>query len=431
MPPRAQRSRPPPALVIATRRRIRHAVADTLHAAATGTLATAGGVELQLSVWLEGLCAAWWCAGVATFSASLGGALLQPRVQTRRARNAETPPVSLLLPIKLLNPGFARAQGSAFLQDISRYEVIIGAREDVSPALDAMRAMVDNSTVPARIVHSPGSGAVSPKLDTLDTPLATATHDVVLTKDSNITFSPDTARALLRNLTPDVGLVCAVPVAVRAQRLAGRIEAVLINRDARLLLLASALGKGYGVGKAMLFRRGDLARAGGTAALGYTIAEDTALSRALAGVGLRTVFSHATVDQEIGSRNFADVYGRQARWAVIRRAEEPVTFAFEPVACALPAAVAAMVAAPLAGLAPTWSFGGTLVGWYLVEVFVTALKGWEIRPWTPAAFLGRDLVLLGAWCRAWFTREVVWAGARQDVRDVLRRPQRPLDGASR
>lgn len=366
--------------------------------------------------------AVWWSAGVGTFATSLFGALLQPRIQGRRAGSVQVPPVSLLLPVKLVNPGFERAQRSAFVQDLPRYEVLVGAKESASPALDLMRPLVEGAGVPARILVSPGIGAMSPKLDTLHAPLGAAAHDVVLTKDSNITFSPDTARALLRSLVPGVGLVCAVPVAVRAERLAGRIEAVLINRDARLLLTASAMGKGYGVGKAMLFRRSELARAGGAAALGYTIAEDTALSRALATAGLRTVFAGATVDQEIGARTLGDVFARQARWAVIRRAEEPATFALEPVACPLPAAVAGALAAPLCGMAPLAGFAATLLGWYAVEILVTALKGWEVRPWTPAAFLGRDAVLLGAWARAWFTREVTWAGGRQNVRDVLRRP---------
>ena len=118
------------------------------------------------------------------------------------------------------------------------------------------------------------------------------------------------------------------------------------------------------------------------------------------------------------------MYARQARWAVIRRAEEPATFAFEPVACPLPAALAAALAAPLMGL-PGWvGFAATLAGWYAIEVAVTALKRWELDPWTPLAFLGRDAVLLGAWGQAWFTREVTWAGGKRDVRDVLRAPRR-------
>ena len=373
---------------------------------------------------VAGCGALWWVIAVAVFLVSLVGALLQPRLQRRRPVSATLPPVSLLLPVKLVNPGFARAQASAFNQDYPAYEVLVGAAEAASPALDLLARLRDKAAVPCRFVHAAGGTAVSPKLNTLDAPLAAADHDVVVTKDSNITFAPGTLRAMVRGLAPGVGLVCAVPVAVRAETFAGRLEAVLINRDARLLLTASASGKGYGVGKVMAFRRSDLLRAGGVEALGYTIAEDTALSRALAGVGLLTRFAEDTVDQEIGARSLRDVYARQARWAVIRRAEEPLTFAFEPLACALPAVAAGALAAPLLGLAAGWAAATTFAGWFALELGVAALKGWELRPWTPAATLGRDLVLLAAWAMAWTTREVTWAGAKQDVRDVLRKPAR-------
>ena len=368
----------------------------------------------------------WWVAAVAVFAAGLVGAILQPWLQRRRATAPEMPPVSLILPVKLVNPGFARAQASAFGQDYPAYEVLVGAAEAQSPALAAMGRIVARvnaeTAIATRSLRSLATAAVSPKLNTLSAPLAAAAHDVVVTKDSNITLPPRALRDLMASLTPGVGLVCAVPVAVRPETLAGRMEAALINRDARLLLTASAAGKGYGVGKVMAFRRSDLARAGGVAALGYTIAEDTALSRALGAAGLRTVFSAATVEQEIGARSLRDVYARQARWAVIRRAEEPVTFAFEPLACPLPAAMAGGLAAPLFGPSTWLGFAATLLAWYVAEVAVTAAKGWEVRPWTPAAFIGRDGVLLAAWAMAWTTREVSWAGGRQDVRDVLRRP---------
>lgn len=371
-----------------------------------------------------GLAAAWWVAGVAVFATSLFGALLQPRHQRRRAVSDAVPPVSLICPVKTINPGFERAQASAFAQDLPIYEVLVGAAEERSPALERMAAMVASSPVPARLLRSPGFGATSPKLDTLSAPLEAAAHDVVATKDSNISLSPDSVRVMLRSMVPGVGLVCAVPVAVRAETLGGRIEAVLINRDARMLLTASALGKGYGVGKVMLFRRSHLEQAGGVRALGYTIAEDSALSRALGGLGLGTVFSENTVDQEIGARTLGEVYARQARWAVIRRNEEPATFALEPLACPLPAAVAGALAAPLLGFGAATGFAATLLGWYVIEVAANAAKRWELSPWTPTAFLGRDGVLLLAWTRAWFTRSVVWQGERQDVRALVKAPRK-------
>ena len=370
------------------------------------------------------MAALWWIAALAVFAASLLGALLQPRIQRRRTVAGLVPPVSLLLPVKLVNPGFERAQASAFSQDHPGHEVIVGAAEAHSPALEIMHALAARSGVPVRLLRSPGIGAMSPKLDTLAAPLAAAAHDVVVTKDSNISFSADTMRVMLRSLAPGVGMVCAVPVAVRAETIAGEVEVAIINRDARLLLTASAAGKGFGVGKVMVFRRSDLERAGGIAALSYTIAEDSALAKSFAALGLRTVFSENTVDQEIGARSLRDVYARQARWAVIRRAEEPASFAFEPLACPLPAAVAGAIAAPLVGLAAAEGFALTIAGWFAIELAFTAWKRWPLSLSAPLAFVLRDGVLLAAWAAAWTTREVTWAGGKQPVQDLLRRPVR-------
>ena len=57
--------------------------------------------------------------------------------------------------------------------------------------------------------------------------------------------------AFLQNFAPGVGLVVAVPVALRPESFAGWIEACLINTHARLLLSGLVLGFGFGIGKVM------------------------------------------------------------------------------------------------------------------------------------------------------------------------------------
>jgi ceramide glucosyltransferase len=190
--------------------------------------------------------AVWWSVAVAFFCATLGLGLAQPFVQRRRsgkARGDVQPPISAIIPIKLLDPGFAIAQASMFAQDYPAYEVLIGAAEQESPALDAARRIAaSHPEVSCRFLRSTGTAAVSPKLNNLAPPLAAARHDLVFTKDSNITLDPGTMAAFVQNFTQGVGLVVGVPVAVRARNFAGRIEAVSINGHARLLLAASALG---------------------------------------------------------------------------------------------------------------------------------------------------------------------------------------------
>jgi ceramide glucosyltransferase len=369
--------------------------------------------------------AVWWSAAVALFCISLGAALAQPLVQRRRATRKDRPPISAIIPIKLLDPGFATAQASMFAQDYPAYEVLIAAAEQESPALEvARRIAASHPEVSCRFLRSTGTAAVSPKLNNLAAPLAAATHDLVLTKDSNITLDPGTMAAFAQNFTQGVGLVVGVPVAVRAKNFAGRIEACLINRDARLLLGASVLGLGFGVGKAMLFRRSDLAKAGGVSAISDTLAEDTAISRELARQGLKTVFSHQTVAQETGARTFGEIYQRQLRWSIIRRKNERFTFPLEPLASPLPAAVAGTLAAPLFA-SPSWlGFSLTLLLWFCAETGFSLCKGWEVSRWSPLTFLGREILALVAWLRAFTTHDVVWAQVRFDARQGARVPSR-------
>ena len=361
--------------------------------------------------------AVWWCAAVAFFCATFAAALAQPFVQRRRAAGRNQPPVSVILPVKLINPGFEAAQSSAFDQDYPNYEVLVSAAESESAALEKMRRIAaTHPDIPCRFFRSDGTQAVSPKLDNIAVPLAAARHGLILTKDSNITFGRSTLAAFVQNLAPDVGLVVAVPVAVRAANFAGRIEAYLLNGHARLLLAASFVGIGYGVGKTMLFRQSDLARIGGISVMSHSLAEDTALSRALLRQSLKTMFAHQTVEQEIGPRRFAEIYLRQLRWSIIRRQNERFTFPLEPIASPLMASFAAVLAAPL-GSCPAWAaFVLTLILWFCAETGFAFCKGWEISLWSPLAFLGREILALASWLHAFATHEVVWAQVRFDAR---------------
>ncbi|ACK51945.1 Ceramide glucosyltransferase [Methylocella silvestris BL2] len=367
--------------------------------------------------------AIWLCVAVALLLMTLVCGLAQPYVQRRRASATARPAVSAILPIKHVDPGFDITQGSIFTQDYPDYEILISAAEADSPALSAARRIAaSNPSHPCRFIHSSSAFAISPKLNNIAAPLSEARHDVVMTKDSNIALDPDAMTAFLRNLTPDVGLVVGIPVAVGPESFAARIEASLLNAHARLLLSASALGIGFGVGKVMVFRRGDLERAGGVKAMSQNLAEDTALSMAMAGIGLKTVFAHRTIRQEVGGRSLKAVFQRQARWAVIRRANE-LSYALEPLASPLPAALAAALAAPLAGWAAPAAFGVTLGGWFCAEIAFAAAKGWEISLWSPLAYLGREPLALAAWLRGWTTHEVIWASHKFDARSGAPAPR--------
>lgn len=366
----------------------------------------------------------WLVIALVVFFATCIGALLQPLLQGNRAENFEQPPVTAVMPIKLEHSGFATAQASIYSQDYPEYEVLFSAAEAGSPALETALALkMGHPQVPTRILRSQSDFAVSPKLNTLDAPLSASSHDYILVKDSNIILEPDTLAAFMRNFAPGIGMVVGVPIAEQAYSLAGHIEAVTINAHARLLLTASALGFGYGVGKVMLFRRSDIARAGGIDAMSYTLAEDTAIAKGLDAVGLRTVFAHRPLRQLIGWRTLREVYDRQVRWSVIRHTHEPLTFPLEPIVSPLPTALAAALAAPVLGMPAIEAFAMTLTGLFAAETGLSWLKGWHVSRYAPLAFLGRELLTLAAWLRAWTTNDVVWQNGRFDVFVGARAPR--------
>lgn len=353
----------------------------------------------------------YWVVAIALLVVSVIATVLQPRIAGRRARRRDKPPVSVVLPVKLLEDNFERTQESALAQDYPQFDVTASAVDLRSPAAGKMRELFSRRPeIPARILASTARFAASPKVDNLYAPFTQARNDVIFMKDANVLLEPDALSEHMRQLTDDVGLVCAIPYCAKLDNFTAHVEAAIINGPhARMLFLASCMGQGHGVGKIMLFRRSDFERAGGFDAISHTVGEDNALAKAMRRIGKRPVFSHRPVRQELGARDFRDVYQRQLRWSVIRRNDELISFLAEPICQAFPAFVAGAVAAPLVGATPFWGFSATFALWFALETLLSIAKGWQLSYAAPAVFIVREAVMLAVWVNAWMTDRVVWA----------------------
>jgi ceramide glucosyltransferase len=377
---------------------------------------------------IEIAAAAWTAVSLAGLLLSLACALARPFISARRRRNGTPEPVSVVIPLKLLDEGFEAAQASV-LRNAADMEIIVTAREAASPAVQAAQRVFAAATVPVRFLNSSATFAASPKIDNLAEAFDAARHDIVFMKDSNIEIPPDGIAAAVAALRPDVGLVCAIPKAIGAKSFAAQLEAQVMNQShGRLLLAADALGMGFGVGKIMVFRRSVLARAGGIETVAHTVGEDAALAEAFAAIGLRTAFMGPPIMQRLGARRWRDVFDRQVRWTAVRAANEGLAFALEPLGLSLCAAAGAAIAAPLFGF-PAWAAAlGCLLLWFLCETALALAEGWDVSITAPAVMVARDAMMVAVWLRAWFTDRVVWAEA---VMPVTRDDTRPLPAAKK
>ncbi len=353
----------------------------------------------------------WWSASILVLVATAGLAFAQPYVRRRQSVDAR-PPVTVIIPTKGEEPGFALALESVLRQLRAEDELLVACAEPDGPSLPKARSCFARYPHLRARVHIGSKPEVrSPKMNNLLGPIADATNDIVLCKDANAILSDGQLDNLLRHLAPGVGLVTAVIRADTPQSLPARIEAAIMNGyHARLLYAASAVGLGFGLGKIMLFSRTAFNAAGGAAAMADAVHEDHAMGMLFARANLRTVIASGEVVQELGRRSLTAVWQRHSRWMICRRFDAPVTLLLEPFAMALtPAAVALAFSGPLLAL-------GTLGVWYLLENALVLAKGWPAI--SLAGFIGRELLLPAMWIRAWMNDDVVWGGERMSARRV-------------
>jgi len=369
-----------------------------------------------MTIFITTACAVWWALSLFGLAGTTALALAQPRIRLRRIAPAAGLPASIIIPVKHLEPGFDAAQISVLAQAGAADEVLIACAEAASPALDAARAVLARfPQVNSRVVIGDARVAVSPKLNNLIAPMEQAAHDTIFVKDANVLLADGQFATLIRHLVPGVGLVTVATRAEAAENFPARVEAAFMNGyQARLVLAASALGMGFGLGKILLFSRAAFQRAGGIAAIAHAVAEDNAMTKAFSRVGLTTVIAGSVVRQTLGKRLLAAVWQRQLRWMICRRFDEPFAFLIEPFFAALCTALVALVAAPAFGVAPVLLAAATLGVWYALENLFLALKRWPLI--SPLAWLTREFLVPLLWARAWTTREVIWAGQRLNVR---------------
>jgi ceramide glucosyltransferase len=374
-------------------------------------------------------------SGVFAILAAIGlGVLLASRVLTaaaamywaRRRPRGESAgngaEVSILIPLKGTDAELGANLAAFARQDYPEFEIVLVLADPRDPAMAEARQCVTAFPGRVRIVTGPDlMRSANPKTNTLARAYAAARHPLIMHCDANLRLEPQSLRHAAGMLGPKVGLVTTYFVGVRPSGFSGEIECAFLNGYARFLASAAVLGHAPVIGKLMLYRRADLERAGGYARLAENAAHDTAMDRAIRGIGLRVRALPGFLRQPVGRRAWPEVWQRQVRWCLVRRINQPLAYAGEIVSGPIAACVCAGVAAAFGGLAPMWSIAGTAAFWYAVEGVASAAARWHMTAASPAAWLLRDALMPAMWLTALFSRHARWRGSSISIARSARR----------
>jgi ceramide glucosyltransferase len=230
----------------------------------------------------------------------------------------------------------------------------------------------------------------------------------------------DYIQRLLASWRPGTGLVCSMPLGSKADNIWAELECAFLNTfEARWQFAGETAGSGFAQGKNMLWRRDIMEAGGGIRALAAEIAEDAASTKLVHAQNLNVHLVDSPFEQPLGKRSLPDVWGRQVRWARMRRKTFPLYFAPEIFAgAALP-----FIAAAYLAFALDWNIAATLLGlallWYIPESLLAVNNRWHFSWRMPLLFLMRDLLLPAIYIDAWCVDNFVWRGNKMTMREEL------------
>ncbi|MEV8507459.1 bifunctional polysaccharide deacetylase/glycosyltransferase family 2 protein [Actinoplanes sp. NPDC051475] len=220
-----------------------------------------------------------------------------------------TDPVSVIVPAYNEKEGIEAAVRSLAGGDYPHIEVVVV--DDGST--DGTAVLVERLGLPnVRVIRVPNGG----KANALNTGIALARHDLIVTVDGDTIFEPDSIRMLVQPFaSPAVGAVAGnVKVGNREKLVSAwqHIEYVIgFNLDRRLYEVLNCMPTVPGAIGA--FRRTALAEVGGIS--DETLAEDTDVTMALCRAGWRVVYEERAKAWTEAPTTLEQLYRQRYRWS--------------------------------------------------------------------------------------------------------------------
>jgi ceramide glucosyltransferase len=339
--------------------------------------------------------------------------LRERRTGGARATQAN-PPVSILKPLKGIDPEMYENFRSHCLQDYPEYEIIFGVSDPDDPAIKLVEQLKSEFPQnPIRLIVCPRQLGTNTKVSNLAQMLPEARYDYLVVNDSDIRVEPNYLRRLLAPLADSgTGLVTCLYRGVANSTLGSRLEALGISTDfcPGVLIARELEGSKFALGSTMAFRRPDLAAIGGFDALVDYLADDYQLGRRIAALGLKVELSDVVVETFLPRYTASEFLTHQLRWARAVRDSRFWGYFGLGISFGLVWALLTLILASGAGWA--WELLGVTVAMrFAVALFVGGrlLRDRYVMRWLPMIPL-RDAIAMMVWLMSFAGHTVSWRG---------------------
>jgi len=335
---------------------------------------------------------------------------------------SQLPPVSILKPLKGVDPEIWESFCSHCEQQYPEFQLIFGVSDPTDPAVEIVRKLqAKYPKLSIELIVCDRVLGTNIKVSNLAQMLPAARHELLLVNDSDIRVPTDYLRQVIAPLTDNsIGLVTCLYRGVAGPTFGSRLEALGISTDfVPGVLSARFLEKGlhFGLGSTLAFRRRDLEAIGGFEALLDYLADDYELGRRFAATGKRIELSAATVTTFLPAYTMRQFFRHQLRWSRTIRDARRWGYAGLLFAFGLPWALATLLMA--CGAPWAWAlFALTLVARFAVG-FLAANAVLNDSQFVRFILLLplRDLIAPFIWAGSFMGNRVYWRGDVFDLKD--------------
>jgi ceramide glucosyltransferase len=329
--------------------------------------------------------------------------------------DSPSPGISVLKPVRGLDPEAAANFASFFTQEYGGWEILFGAESEDDPGLAVAREVARaHPEVACRVIVGNGVAGHNPKVRTLTRLAREARFPLLLVSDSDIRVD---SRHLARMADPLRDPTVAVATCfyrTHGENGWGRLDALALATEfvPGALVARRLEGMSFAMGAGILIRRDALDRIGGFERIADCLADDYLLGLLPSRAGYGVRLAREVVDHRLNTRCPSDLIDRQLRWNLGIRTSRPWSYA----GLVFTQGTVAAFLLPL--VARGWLTGVILAGatlavrlgaaWFVSVRCLRDRRGFGFLGWV----LVRDFVSTALWLAGFFRRTVTWRGRR-------------------
>ena len=334
---------------------------------------------------------------------------------SRSSVGSFAPPVSILKPLRGMDPQMYESFRSHCSQEYPEYEIIFGVSEAGDPAVEAVQRLMRE--FPQRQIQLVLCDQVlgnNRKVSNLVQMLPKAKYEHVLVNDSDIYVTPDYLRRVMAQfVNPRVGMVTCPYRGIAAGTLGSRLESIGISTEfIPGVLVARQIENGihFALGSTLAMSRTALEAIGGLEPLVDYLADDFELGSRISQSGFKVALADVAVETHLPAYTFRQFLDHQLRWARSTRDSRRAGYFGLLLTFAVPWALIAVLLA--AGAWWSWLILG--VGLLLRGAVALQVGAGVVHDRAVVSHLWllplRDVVAFWVWFASFMDHKVHWRG---------------------